>query len=593
MTDAAAQVIVVGSGIAGLTAALHAERAGCEVTVVTKDVLDHTNTRYAQGGIAGVVFADDRVGDHIHDTLVAGAGLADPEAVDVLVTEGGERIRELIEIGVAFDRDADGELVRGLEAAHSFPRILHAGGDATGLEIQRALVDRVRSRPIVIREHTFLLDLVVHEGRVRGVEVLVDSDPADPHGRGKRRIIDADAVVLATGGAGQLFAHTTNPAVATGDGLAAAMRAGAEVADLEFVQFHPTVMPPFRAANGATLGAFLVSEAVRGEGAVLRDDRGERFMTGVHPDAELAPRDVVARAIAAQMATQGGQPVVLDATHVTGAGTERSELDHTQRDGTGRGGARRDDADTRAFLAARFPTIDEAVRARGIDWSREPVPVTPAAHYLMGGVTTDLTGRATVAGLYAVGEVARTGVHGANRLASNSLLEGAVFGARAGDAVASDVTSLRAIGHWRGRAASVAASGGRAAPPFRSATGPTAATASTASGGPAHFSRPALQELMWTHVGVVRTGEGLREAATLLSHWKAEPSLGTTQRPEGIDTIRAGEDANLLLISTEVVRAALSRRQSIGAHYRSDSEAPPMPHPLPLTSPARAQKVPA
>jgi L-aspartate oxidase len=551
MTGAAFRVVVVGSGIAGLTAALHARQAGCDVTVVTKDVLDHTNTRYAQGGIAGVVFADDSVDDHIHDTLVAGAGLADAEAVEVLVTEGAQRIQDLIDAGVEFDRDADGALVRGLEAAHSFPRILHAGGDATGRAIQRALVERVQSEPIRIREHAFLLDLVVDGGRVRGVEILLTSE-ATAHG--ERRRIPADAVVLATGGAGQLFSHTTNPTVATADGLAAAIRAGADVADLEFVQFHPTVMPRVEADSGSSQSAFLISEAVRGEGAVLRDDHGRRFMTRVHPDAELAPRDVVARAIAAQMAEQGGRPVMLDATGLPRGRGERGEQ-------------------TGAFLARRFPTIDQAVRARGLDWSREPVPVTPAAHYLMGGVTTDLHGRTSLAGLYAVGEVARTGVHGANRLASNSLLEGAVFGARAGDAVARDAASLRAGDGWLGPRVSTRGAQVRSTPESRRGAAPTP------------FHRTALQELMWTHAGVVRTGEGLRRAAARLSLWASRPN-------DDIDTIRAAEDANLLLVAGELVRAAIARRRSVGAHYRSDAEATEVAPPGLVTSP-HPEKVPA
>ncbi|MGB4777787.1 L-aspartate oxidase, partial [Microbacterium sp.] len=390
------RVVVVGSGIAGLTAALHAAASGCEITLVTKDVLEHANTRFAQGGIAGVMFDDDSAAAHELDTLVAGAGLCDPEAVRALVTEGPARIRELIALGVAFDRGADGGFVKGLEAAHSYPRVLHAGGDATGSVIEKALVARLRESGVEVIEHAFLADLVAAAGSgiVTGVELLVGERPDIP---GVRRVRRADAVILATGGAGQLYAHTTNPPVATGDGIAAALRAGASVSDLEFFQFHPTVL--------AAGEPFLVSEAVRGEGAVLRDEQGRRFMLDVHPDAELAPRDVVARAIAQVMAEQGGRPVLLDAT---GLGTTRKK--------------------TAAFLARRFPTIDAAVRERGLDWAREPIPVTPAAHYLMGGVDTDLHGRTDLPGLYAVGEVARTGVHGANRLASNSLLEGAVFG---------------------------------------------------------------------------------------------------------------------------------------------------------------------
>lgn len=493
-------VVVVGSGIAGLTAALHADAGGCTVTVITKSALSESNTRYAQGGIAGALSPRDRTADHAHDTLVAGAGLADPAAVDVLVTEGPDRIRDLIAAGVQFDRDADGTLRAGLEGAHSFPRILHAGGDATGAEIERALVEQIRRSGIRVLEHCFVTDLVRRGGRVVGVDIL----------GGER--IEADAVILATGGAGRLFAHSTNPAVATGDGIALAARAGAAVQDLEFVQFHPTVL--------ATGDAFLVSEAVRGEGAVLRDESGRRFAVDVHPDGELAPRDVVARAITAAMARQGGRPVLLDATAV-----------HNP------------DPDERArFLAARFPTIDAAVRSRGLDWAREPIPVTPAAHYLMGGVVTDLDGRTDVPGLYAVGEVARTGVHGANRLASNSLLEGAVFGARAGHAAATDGAA------WPVHAG---------APTVRE----------TAADGIPHppFSRHALQELMWADAGVTRDGDGLRRAARTLAAWRASATPPVTL-PEH-------EDANLLLVAELMVAAALARTGSVGSHQRTDDPA--------------------
>ncbi len=423
MTDPgrAVHAIVVGSGIAGLTVALHAVEHGCRVTLVTKDVLEHANTRYAQGGIAGVMFEDDKVEDHVRDTLVAGAGLADPAAVRVLVEEGPARIRELVDLGVAFDRGADGAYVKGLEAAHSYPRILHSGGDATGTAIEKALVARLRASGARVIEHAFLVDFVIEAGRVAGVELLIDDreeTDAAPAVAGTHERVTADAVVLATGGAGELYAHTTNPPVATGDGIAAALRAGADVRDLEFFQFHPTII-------GAG-EAFLVSEAVRGEGATLIDEHGRRFAFDAHPDGELAPRDIVARAIARQMDLQDGRPVFLDAT-----------------------GLRPTEAERREFLARRFPTIDAAVRARGLDWAVAPIPVTPAAHYLMGGVTTDLHGRTSIPGLYAVGEVARTGVHGANRLASNSLLEGAVFGARAGDVIAADAAS----GIWRAPAA--------------------------------------------------------------------------------------------------------------------------------------------
>lgn len=508
--DEGAHVIVVGSGIAGLLTALHATTGGCRVTLVTKDVLEHANTRYAQGGIAGVMFDDDRAADHIRDTLVAGAGLSDPAAVRVLVEEGPDRIRELVALGVAFDRSEDGTYVKGLEAAHSYPRILHAGGDATGTAIEKALVARLRASGAEVIEHAFLIDLVTagEVRRVVAVDLLVGEAPGIT---GARRRVEADAVVLATGGAGQLFAHTTNPLVATGDGIAAALRAGAAVTELEFVQFHPTVL--------AAGDAFLVSEAVRGEGAVLRDDQGRRFMLDVHADAELAPRDVVARAIAETMERQDGHPVLLDAT-----------------------GLRPTRKQTTSFLARRFPTIDAAVRERGLDWARDEIPVTPAAHYLMGGVVTDLFGRTSLPGLYAVGEVARTGVHGANRLASNSLLEGAVFGARAGDVIAADGAS----GTWPSIPAG-------AAPPGVPAV----------STGP--FARAALQELMWEHAGVVRDAEGLTRAAGVLAGWRAAGIPAETEADF--------EDQNLLLVAECLVVAARERTDSVGAHYRSDAPA--------------------
>ncbi len=515
-TAGAVHAVVVGSGIAGLLTALHAVEHGCRVTLVTKDVLEHANTRYAQGGIAGVMFDDDRIDDHIRDTLVAGAGLNDAAAVRVLAEEGPARIRELIDLGVAFDRGADGGFVKGLEAAHSYPRILHSGGDATGTAIEKALVSRLRSSSVAVIEHAFLVDLIVDGGRVRGVDLLVGEAP---DAAGRRERVEADAVVLATGGAGELYAHSTNPPVATGDGIAAALRAGADVRDLEFFQFHPTVLP-----GGPDGDAFLVSEAVRGEGATLVDESGRRFAFDAHPDGELAPRDVVARAIAAQMDAQDGRPVFLDATHI-----------HS------------DDVDERArFLARRFPTIDRAVRDRGLDWARQPIPVTPAAHYLMGGVATDLSGRTTILGLYAVGEVACTGVHGANRLASNSLLEGAVFGARAGDAIATDAAS----GSWPDVTG----------PQLTAQTAPVVAPASAASAPP--LSRAALQELLWDDAGLVRDETGLGHAASVIALWRGQQRTPVTEHDL--------EDENLLLVAEHLVAAARARRASVGAHFRSD-----------------------
>ncbi|MGW9114434.1 L-aspartate oxidase [Microbacterium sp. NPDC055683] len=487
--------IVVGSGIAGLSAALHAARAGVEVTIVAKGALADTATRWAQGGIAAVLTRGDSVGAHVADTLRAGDGLCDEDAVRVLASEGPDRVRELIALGVAFDRDADGALRMGLEAAHSHARILHAGGDATGRAIEEVLVAAARASRARILEHTRLIDLVDDGDRVGGVRVLAD---------GAVRELRADAVVLATGGAGRLYSRTTNPELATGDGIAAASRAGAAVADLEFVQFHPTVL-----AAGAP---FLVSEAVRGEGAVLVDETGRRFAFDDHPDGELAPRDVVARSIARRMAAQGGRPVLLDATALG-----------------------------RAALAARFPTITAAVAARGFDWAETAVPVTPAAHYLMGGVVTDLHGRTTRAGLLAVGECARTGVHGANRLASNSLLEGAVFGARAAAALA-DAT-----------AASAPAAPGPAAPVPPDPDAPP-------------FSREALQRLMWDEVGLVRDGARLLHAAGILAAWDA--ALPAPRTP------RAHEDAALVRVGALAASAALARTESAGAHHRADAVRP-------------------
>jgi L-aspartate oxidase len=521
--------IVVGSGIAGLLTALHAVEHGCRVTLVTKDVLEHANTRFAQGGIAGVMFDDDRADDHVRDTLVAGAGLGDPEAVRVLVEEGPARIRELIALGVAFDRDDTGGFVKGLEAAHSYPRILHAGGDATGTAIEKALVARLRASDVAVIEHAFLAGLLLTDGRVTGVELLIGETDA---AAGRREIITADAVVLATGGAGELYAHSTNPEVATGDGIAAAIRAGAEVRDLEFFQFHPTII--------GTGDAFLVSEAVRGEGATLIDELGRRFAFDAHPDGELAPRDVVARAIARQMELQDGRPVFLDATHI-----------HSE-----------DAAERAAFLARRFPTIDRAVRERGLDWAREPIPVTPAAHYLMGGVRTDLFGRTTLPGLYAVGEVARTGVHGANRLASNSLLEGAVFGARAGDVIAGDAAS----GSWP---ADLVRSSHVHADSAVSRTRVTNEHTDGAIGTAPAFSRAALQELLWDDAGLVRDEAGLEHAASVVAVWRAQQRTPVTEHDF--------EDENLLLVAEHLVAAARARRESVGAHFRSDgtpAEAP-------------------
>jgi L-aspartate oxidase len=490
-------VIVVGTGIAGLIAAIDASREH-DVTLVTKAELTESNTRYAQGGIAAAMFPDDSVAEHVADTLRASAGLANPRMVQILCEEGPDRIRELLELGVAFDRDG-GRLARGREAAHSRARVLHAGGDATGAAIEAALAARVEQRRLTVLEHTFVSELTVSDGRVTGITVI-DS-------LGNARALSADVVILASGGAGQLYSHTTNPLVATGDGVAAALRAGAVLGDVEFYQFHPTSL--------AVPGNFLVSEAVRGEGAVLLDDAGRRFMTEVHADAELAPRDVVARGIAAAMAAQDGSPVHLDAT---GLGAD--------------------------FLRERFPGITRACEAHGIDWTTDPVPVTPAAHYWMGGVRTDEWGRTSLPGLVAVGEVANTGVHGANRLASNSLLESLVFASR----------SVRVLdAPWQELAVDVES--------VRDVPAPSSEVAIP-------VQRGELQALMWDAAGLYRNETDLKAAATALAGWSAASA-----------SLADRETGNLLDIARVVVAAALARHESRGAHFRSD---------FPATNPAEA-----
>ncbi|MEO8907670.1 MAG: FAD-binding protein, partial [Microbacteriaceae bacterium] len=451
---------------------------------------------------------------HILDTLRAGAGLADYAAVEALCTGAEDGIRDLILCGVAFDRagirasTGDG-LARGLEAAHTHARVLHAGGDATGAAIENALVRAVRASAVETIENAFLTDLIVDENRVVGVRLrrTAASDTETPE------TLFADTVILATGGAGRLFRHTTNPAGATGDGIAAAWRAGATLRDVEFYQFHPTAL--------AVPGNFLVSEAVRGEGAVLLNAAGERFMRPVHPDAELAPRDVVARAIAAEMAAQGGVPVRLDATALG-----------------------------RSFLAERFPTIDAATRTAGFDWANEPVPVTPAAHYWMGGIATDLNGHTSLPGLYAIGEAACTGVHGANRLASNSLLEGLVFAARAAHDIAGGSHGAHTSGSRLVRSATVSrhahTSGHRLTIETRDDT----------------VDRTALQQLVWDAAGVLRSAKSLGGAAETLAGWHSVDAASAT--------VGQLEDANLLELSRVLVHAALAREESRGAHARSD-----------------------
>lgn len=509
-------LIVVGSGVAGLTSALTAHAGGCRVTVVTKSALSESNSFYAQGGVAAAIWDDDSVASHISDTVRAGAGLCDPDAVRTLCIEGPARIHELIGRGIPFDRTPEG-LARGLEAAHSNARILHAGGDATGAAMETALVRAVRDSDVEIRERTLVTDLVVRDGRVCGVWVI--------DGNGEPGVIDGDAVLIASGGAGRLFQHTTNPEIATGDGVAAAWRAGAQLADVEFYQFHPTALS--MSGTDGRISSFLVSEAVRGEGAVLISPTGRRFMPDLHPDAELAPRDVVARGIAVEMAAQDGSPVMLDATKLG-----------------------------RRFLETRFPTIDAACRRAGLDWSSEPIPVTPAAHYWMGGIATDTRGRTTLPGLYAAGEAACTGAHGANRLASNSLLEALVFAHRAAvDAAA------RPTGPWQGSVLGDVA--GDEIGEHPAAPGDYAA----ATGRPvARLDRSRLQALMWASVGLHRNAAGLESAIDRLAGWETDRDSAAGRR--------SVEDANLLDLARVTARAALARTESRGAHYRTDYPTP-------------------
>ncbi|WP_445154020.1 L-aspartate oxidase [Arthrobacter sp. Hor0625] len=553
------RLVVVGSGIAGLYAALVASdpetgagsAAGpAEVVLLTKGTLEESNTFFAQGGVSAVLGPDeaapgDSVAAHIADTLAAGNGLNDPEAVRVLCSEAVRDITALRRYGVAFDLGPGGAPLLGLEAAHSAARILHAGGDATGARIARGLVAAVLERAVQgrlrVQTGTFVTELLTGPaGAVTGVAYLAG---------GRRGRLDADAVLLATGGAGRLFARTSNPAVATADGLALAWRAGAAVRDLEFFQFHPTTLAAAEVPGGPP--PLLISEAVRGEGALLLDAAGRRFMPDYHPAAELAPRDVVSRSIALHLAASGqpaDSPVYLDARGIE----------------AGRGSG---------FLARRFPGITAATRAAGYDWTSEPLPVSPAAHYWMGGVSTDLAGRTTVPGLYAAGEVARTGAQGANRLASNSLLEGLVFGRRAvedflGGEVPHNGTAPRASSAAGGLPLTHAS-----AVPLRGSSkkGTSAApTESFVKSGPEPFSRDALGRLMTAAAGVLRSGVELDAAAAQLSDWAAVVRPETV--PDATDT-REHEDRNLLLAARLLVDAARARTASLGAHYRTDSTA--------------------
>ena len=509
------RVIVTGSGIAGLTAALRLSGRHT-VTLVTKDRLGESNTEWAQGGIAGVIGPDDTVASHIADTLTAGAGHCDPEAVRTLCEAGGDAIVALAEAGVDFDTDPTGAWVRGMEGAHSYPRILHSGGDATGRAISTVLAEKLRAEVaagrVTLFEDTMLIDILTSDDeqrpvRATGITVLRN---------GRVEALTADAVVLATGGAGQLFAHTTNPAAATGDGLAAAIRAGVEVADLEFFQFHPTALPG---------PGFLISEAVRGAGALLLDEQGRRFMYEVDDRAELASRDVVALALHRRQAAQDGRPCLLDARAIPD-------------------------------VEEKFPSITAGLAAHGLDLSRDLIPVTPAAHYFMGGVATDRHGRTSVEGLFAIGEVACTGVHGANRLASNSLLEGAVFAARAVDAIDAQSTHTND--------ADLA---------FEDSVNHELPLPQFGSFHQAALTRNELQALTWAHLGVERTAEGLRTLLDRLGDGARDSTRNHRAHDDGVPSVQALETANLALIARHMARHALAREHSLGAHTRTDTAA--------------------
>jgi len=479
--------LVIGSGVAGLHTAWRAAEHG-DVMVLTKRSLHDSATSYAQGGIAAALGAGDSPELHRQDTLAAGAALCDREAVEVLVEEGPARVRELQLAGAAFDLGDDGKLKLGREAAHSRRRIVHAHGDRTGAEVARTLIDRVMStRRSSVLEHARVLDLIVERRRCAGVRASV---------RGQAVEIRADATVLATGGCGQIYRYTTNPQVATGDGFAIAHRAGVRLADMEFVQFHPTAL------DTPENPLALVSEAVRGEGAVLLNAAGERFMVGRHKLAELAPRDVVAREIFRERQRSGG--VFLDA---------RSLATPFDR---------------------RFPGIFALCRHRGIDPRRDLIPVTPAAHYMMGGVVTDLAGRSSLQHLYAAGEVACTGVHGANRLASNSLLEGLVFAER----VARDLTSTP-----------------RSPVPKRRANWDVP---SLDDRGAAQVAADRIRQLMWDHAAIDRNARGLRKCVAALEDVHTRLDEGMTEERNMVETARL------------ITAAALARRESRGGHYRSD-----------------------
>ena len=503
MQNADYDYIIIGSGIAGLNTALLAREHG-SVLILTKERVDDCNTRYAQGGIAAAIGTGDTPVLHMQDTLSAGAGLCDPEAVQVLTREGPQRVANLIQWGVPFDT-IHGEIALGREGAHSLPRILHAGGDATGQHIELTLAARVAESDITVLEHTLATRIIVEDGQARAVETLNSQT-------GQLETYAGRFIVIGTGGAGQLYKFTTNPEVATGDGVALGFRAGARVMDMEFYQFHPTALR----LEGAP--SFLLSEAMRGEGAVLRDRSGRAFMSDYHPLADLAPRDVVSRAIATEMEKADGGTVSLDISHLP--------------------------ADV---VQSRFPTIYHFCLNYGLDITREPAPVAPAAHYMMGGIQIDTWGRTNVPGLYACGEVACSAVHGANRLASNSLLDTLVF-------------AQRLVNGSLGQA------------PQESETGDGAyLLKGLTNRAPVCASMPELtlenfQDLMWRNVGINRSGSRLVLSARILNLWQR-----TIQETGPKSTERVSwELSNMLLLGRLMVESALLRQESRGSHFRED-----------------------
>ena len=488
--------IVIGSGVAGLRASIELAKSGARVTVLTKDKASESNSEYAQGGVAVVLSDDDNAELHEEDTLIAGAGLCDPKAVETLVTEGTKYIKQIIEWGTEFDREG-GKLVFTQEAAHSRRRILHAHGDSTGKEIVRALIARARQeKKIVLLPFANTESLIVENQRCRGVRFL------DPILKAPREIFGR-AVILCTGGAGQLYLHTTNPEVATGDGMAMAYFAGAEMADMEFVQFHPTALSVENAPR------FLLSEAMRGEGGILRNKFGARFMENYDERLELAPRDIVSRSIVAEIRKTGTRNVFLDMT----------ALDEN-------------------FLKERFPKIYETCKFYNLDIAKDWLPVSPASHYFMGGIRTDLHGRSTVAGLYAAGEATCTGVHGANRLASNSLLEGLVFGARAGQAMVEDCSKFE-----------VQSSNSENENPRPKIQNPKSEGISTAV-------KKRVKRVMWERVGILRDAESLQKALREFEQI-AQSSLSVASR-------------NFVTLAKLVAVAALWREESRGGHFRTE-----------------------